>query len=678
MNFKKRDFFTIPNIMGYFRILLIPVYIFIYIHADSSKDYLLAALVIGISGLTDFFDGKIARKFDMITDLGKILDPVADKLTLGAIVLSLTFRYPFMREVLIIYIMKEMYMGIVGLLLTKYGWRTPGATRHGKVCTATLYLVTILLLLKPNIKLAIANVLMLVSIFVMIITWISYIDLYTRLLLDYKKNKTFKDVRIPGVNTKDKGAKKKRKSIMLLIPIFIVYLVAGALSVNMKQPEISKDYMESFSAEDFYSDHTGVDRARIVESNKEALDERIRMIAMAKERIILSTFEFRDDESGLDVLSALLNAAQRGVKVEVLVDGLTSWIDMEGNPYFYSLSSHPNATIILYNKVNLFTPWKSMGRMHDKYVIVDDIAYLLGGRNTFNYFLGDYGGHINYDRDVLVYNTAREGSSSSLYQLEAYFNHITALPYCSIFHGAASNANRISVKKATGKLEKRYLQIKSEKPELFDPEYDYTLVTDPTNKITLLSNPTTIYPKEPKVLYALTELMKNAKNNVKIHTPYFIPNDIMYQLFQEIARNSDVTIMFNSVANNGNPFAASDYYYNRKQIIDIGMKILEYDGGVSYHGKSIAIDDDIAIIGSFNLDPRSTYLSTELMLVINGEDTNRQLVQNMCDYEKDSLEVNRDGSYSLQEDQNARELTGKKYIRVKLFHLLFGWARNFF
>ncbi|HCM13501.1 MAG TPA: CDP-diacylglycerol--glycerol-3-phosphate 3-phosphatidyltransferase, partial [Lachnospiraceae bacterium] len=142
MNFKKRDFFTIPNIMGYFRILLIPVYIFIYIHADSSKDYLLAALVIGISGLTDFFDGKIARKFDMITDLGKILDPVADKLTLGAIVLSLTFRYPFMREVLIIYIMKEMYMGIVGLLLTKYGWRTPGATRHGKVCTATLYLVT--------------------------------------------------------------------------------------------------------------------------------------------------------------------------------------------------------------------------------------------------------------------------------------------------------------------------------------------------------------------------------------------------------------------------------------------------------------------------------------------------------------------------------------------------------
>ncbi|MBE5965817.1 MAG: phospholipase D family protein [Lachnospiraceae bacterium] len=484
---------------------------------------------------------------------------------------------------------------------------------------------------------------------------------------------------IQEVYTHYKLAEKKRRSIMLfLLIIFIAYLIIGALSVNMKQPEISTDYLESLSAKDFYGDHTGIDRARIIERNEEALDERLRMIAMAKERIILSTFEFRQDNSGLDVLSALLNAAQRGVKVEVLVDGLSSWINMEGNPYFYSLSSHPNASIILYNKLNLFTPWKSMGRMHDKYLIIDDTAYLLGGRNTFNYFLGDYGGHINYDRDVLVYNTVEKGSNSSLYQLEAYFDHISGLPDCSIFHGSASTANRISVKKAKSKLENRYQQLKSERPELFDPEYDYTLVTDPTNKITLLSNPTTIYPKEPKVLYALTELMKNAKDNVKIHTPYFIPNDLMYQLFQEIADSSEVTIMFNSVANNGNPFAASDYHHNRQKIIDTGMNILEYEGGVSYHGKSIAIDDDIAIIGSFNLDMRSAYLSTELMLVINSEDTNTQLVQNMHDYEADALEVNRDGSYSLQENQEVKELTTRKYIRVKLFHYLFGWARDLF
>ena len=134
-------------------------------------------------------------------------------------------------------------------------------------------------------------------------------------------------------------------------------------------------------------------------------------------------------------------------------------------------------------------------------------------------------------------------------------------------------------------------------------ETDYTDETFETEKITLVSNPIHTGSKEPVVWYQLGKLMKNAKNRVKIHTPYIICNDMMYNTWEEIAENvSDFSIMTNSVANNGNPFGAADYAKNRNRILSTGINIWEYEGGYSYHGKSILIDDDLSVIGSFNMD----------------------------------------------------------------------------
>ena len=112
--------------------------------------------------------------------------------------------------------------------------------------------------------------------------------------------------------------------------------------------------------------------------------------------------------------------------IRLLVDGMESWIDMEGNPYFYGLSSHENVEIKLYNKANPLKPWKMMGRMHDKYLIADGKRYILGGRNTYNYFLGDFPGHKNYDRDVLVVCDEPE-KENSVNQLLEYFETIWEL-----------------------------------------------------------------------------------------------------------------------------------------------------------------------------------------------------------------------------------------------------------
>jgi phosphatidylserine/phosphatidylglycerophosphate/cardiolipin synthase-like enzyme len=343
----------------------------------------------------------------------------------------------------------------------------------------------------------------------------------------------------------------------IILMIAVLYVCAGIVAAYHVQPEISADYQETFDVSSFYTENRSADRACIIEDNVDALEIRLQMIAQAKERIILSTFEFRADESGSDILAALVAAAGRGVEVQVLVDGGFSILRMDGNPYFQALSTLDTAEIRIYNRINLLQPWKSMGRMHDKYLIVDDEVYLLGGRNTYDYFLGD-NGYKNYDRDVLVYSTDPQDSNASIRQLKDYFSSVWEMEECVPFYDDSSNAGRQKIVQAREELEARYAQLVD--TWQLDEMPDYAQMTLPVNRITLLSNPTQVSSKEPTVFYALTRLMQNAKEEVRIHTPYIICNDWMYQCLQEVCSGqASVSLMTNSAANNGNPFGSTDY-----------------------------------------------------------------------------------------------------------------------
>ena len=108
------------------------------------------------------------------------------------------------------------------------------------------------------------------------------------------------------------------------------------------------------------------------------------------------------------------------------------------------------------------------------------------------------------------------------------------------------------------------------------------------NNIALLNNPIEYSAKKPIVWYQLVKLMKQADSRVKIHTPYIICNDYMYDGLKSVCDSvDDVTLMTNSVGNNGNPFGSADYSVNKQKILNTGLKIWEYEGGYSYHGKSI-------------------------------------------------------------------------------------------
>ena len=482
------------------------------------------------------------------------------------------------------------------------------------------------------------------------------------------------------------GKRKICKIVFVILSIFLCvafYELFGICIAYKKQPEVSNTIKKETQNDSWNERSENMERAVIIEKNPEALLQRVRLIKNAKKEIILSTFAFQSDESGKLILGALHDAADRGVHIRLLVDGMESWIDMEGNPYFYGLSSHENVEIKLYNKANPLKPWKMMGRMHDKYLIADGKTYILGGRNTYNYFLGDFLGHKNYDRDVLVY-CAKTDENSSVNQLIDYYDSVWNYKESKTLLSSSKTsykekiAAKDKVKTAKDELLAGYEAYCADNQEFVD-NTDYASETVEVNSIALLSNPIDYKVKKPVVWYQLVRLMKSADAKVKIHTPYIICNDYMYEGLTEVCdKVENVSLMTNSIGNNGNPFGSADYYVNKDKILNTGLEVWEYEGGYSYHGKSILIDDNISVIGSFNVDMRSVYLDTELMLVIDSREINSQLNEAMESYEHIARKADADGSYDNPYDVEPVELTPYREKRMKLIKNFILWTRYLF
>ncbi len=146
----KKDLFTIPNMLSLFRLLLIPVYVVIYLRADSPADYSLAAGILAVSCLTDAIDGKIARKFHMVSTIGKFLDPVADKATQFTLTVCLAVKHPVLWNLAVLFVLKEGFQLIAGIIQFRKGKMLTGALLSGKICTTVLFLSLILLVLLPD------------------------------------------------------------------------------------------------------------------------------------------------------------------------------------------------------------------------------------------------------------------------------------------------------------------------------------------------------------------------------------------------------------------------------------------------------------------------------------------------------------------------------------------------
>lgn len=447
----------------------------------------------------------------------------------------------------------------------------------------------------------------------------------------------------------------------ILLLIFVLYLILGLVAPLLHTPELTEETKQAqIPVSDFYGEKESMDRAMILETGKSAWEERLRLLNQAQSQIVLTTFDIRDEKSTRDILSVLLQKADKGVKVRILVDGLNGWYRMGKSSLFKSLTTHPNITIKLYNPIHVLAPWKNQYRMHDKYVIVDDLGYIIGGRNTNNYFIGDYSTKSrSLDREVLIYNTkngTKEGNNSSIVQLQNYFEGIWQGDFCRNY--AEKKIPSIDQEKKLRELQMHYNKLVQKHTELFC-DLDFKEDTVPVNAIHLVFNNPNPVAKEPVIFHTMTELMKQAKDQVTVFTPYAVFNDYMKESLKEVSdRVPDTKIVINSVENGDNFVASSDYLRHKQDVLDSGFQIYEYDGGTSTHGKSLAIDDRLSVIGSYNLDLRSTYLCTESMLVIDSQELNKELRHNFNNMQEDTRKLVSPNEYDIPDDLEIREVSG--------------------
>lgn len=236
MERRKHEALSIPNLITYFRLLLIPAFVAAYFEGR----YGLALLTLVVSGLSDVADGYIARHYNMVTDIGKVVDPVADKLTQAAMIFCVAWNVPSMWVLLGLLAVKEVAMLVWGWYTLRRTGTVNSAKWYGKVCTGVLYASMAIFVLWPDIPGKAANIITAVCAGVMVMS----IVLYSRWYIRFLRGRSREDK--PEPDGAARGAAHSHTSVILLEVMAVVVLVAAILAIVYRN-DLTLDSILSFT-----------------------------------------------------------------------------------------------------------------------------------------------------------------------------------------------------------------------------------------------------------------------------------------------------------------------------------------------------------------------------------------------------------------------------------------------
>ncbi|HZK20062.1 MAG TPA: phospholipase D-like domain-containing protein, partial [Treponemataceae bacterium] len=226
------------------------------------------------------------------------------------------------------------------------------------------------------------------------------------------------------------------------------------------------------------------------------------------------------------------------------------------------------------------------------------------------------------------------------------WNHTYSVPY--IRNVKPKNLKQENKNKDT--LKNGYYTFKKENRENIE-SIDWNRTTIQPKNIQFVHNPIGRKNQDPWCLKKILKLASNSNDSIFLQSPYVIPSRHMKSEFDKYDINlNNVSILTNSLASSPNIPAVSGYLHKRNNIIKSGARIYEYQGPQSIHSKTYVFDNHISVIGSFNLDARSSFLSTESMVVITSEKFAKIVHKN----------IQNDLDNSLQLDKNYRYIKSKK------------------
>ncbi len=413
------------------------------------------------------------------------------------------------------------------------------------------------------------------------------------------------------------NVRRLKLRISQTLKIYLMYiLVSGILLFTLQIPTL-----EGLSAKGYSMDQKYPDRVALIESGSEGAQVRLDLIEAARSTIDFSYYTISNGQFTNVLLSCLLAAADRGVKVRILQEGLTHLVYETGplKEILRGFELHPNIEVKYYEKFNLLTPWAWQNRLHEKIIIVDGELALLGGRNIGNkYFLKDeYKDRYVNDREALI--CREESQKSVIGDMQQYFDQLWEYKHTKPRRKNISAKQREKGKLSNEKMRAYYKKLKVEHPYLFQ-KIDWKERTYPTEGVQFVHNNLGRRNTDPISLKTLLHLAYQAETSIFLQSPYIIPTRRMRKVIAEYDIDWDkVSILTNSKRSSPNPLAMAAYFNHRKNIVDTVDQVYEYQGPDSIHSKSYIIDETISVIGTYNLDSRSSYINTESMILITSK-----------------------------------------------------------
>ncbi len=398
----------------------------------------------------------------------------------------------------------------------------------------------------------------------------------------------------------------------------------------------------------------------VLEDGGGAMITRAWLTEYAEQTIDIQYFIFSMDNVGLIACDYLVRAADRGVKVRLLVDDIMVDADIQD---ILTMDSHENISIKVYNPgVNLgknifnklgklVTDFRSANqRMHNKTFIVDKKVVITGGRNIADEYF-DYDHEYNFrDRDVLLLGKETQAVNTSFLK---FWNSDLSVDVANLINELPDN---VTDENRFDKLHEYACN-----PDNFWPQVRAKIKNLPAVFPILKQSGALVWVDDVEFASdepgkndgnsglggggisttKLIRLVKNAKTSIDIQSPYLITSELSRSLFKEaIDRGVKIRILTNSLASTDNLEAFGGYQKDRKKLLETGVRIFEFrpdaaerkrimtgdlQASIGYqpifglHAKSMVVDRETTVIGTFNLDPRSANLNTECLAIIRSE-----------------------------------------------------------
>ena len=452
--------------------------------------------------------------------------------------------------------------------------------------------------------------------------------------------------------------KKILKTVsMLFLGWFLYTFIFSVLVFNVPLTATS-DIVYDVEAMMSRDDSVAGTYATVVDDNAFALNSRLAMIESAEEAIDISYYSIHDGYSRDVFFYALHEAAERGVSIRIIIDGVFYPQTFRDKDALDALTAHENVRFKLFEPYNPALPHAIQNILHDKLMIVDDVYGMTGGRNIGDRFFkeGVEGGYSStYDRDILIHSET--GPHPTVTAMRTYYDELFHHAYSEPYEPDTDNDH-------TEALENMQAAMHAHRTEQAYTK-DAVLSRIDEKKVevenaTFVHGPLNRMHKDPVVFETLCAIAENSETWF-IQSPYIVFSNLMRERMPEYD-SKDITVLTNNMVDNTNLFAVSGYRRYREDIA-AHSTLYEYQGDMTIHGKTMTFDDDISVIGSFNLDPRSVSLSTESVIVVVSKDFQDSLNAVIDSYLQQSLAVDTEGSYIDRESVTPAELTrGRRWL----------------